>query len=529
VLVSEPDDRNVITVYQVKSFHSNLETKHKGQIERSYRRLLAYAQAKNLMVKEWLLTLPLNQTNENREWLADITREEQFPSDWRGLDYLEGLAAKYPDVVDYYLHNGRQRLEGATSSLNDTIRMLLPFQGTGDVPQPGSPLQPYEFTEGLTGLHQALNNYDPFYIYNFSVDHECQNISNEPFLVAAKQISLDKQCITFKIFSKMDEALVERPIPITINFQADINTELHRDLELFNKYGRPFEAPAGSATVNADLPGGLGGKTSQMTKVKISRPMTDAHHEVRNSILDGAGVVLAEVFLKMEPPTVGSSRQGMHAFGIEENGVFTLEMLTEISTRNSQITLSLGDLAGLRPNQILPGLRFMENFRRPHRLKVSSAYGPPQEGIEEIPEGPAANVAELIDFVEALKTIQEHTSMLIEIPRKPQRLTASQIDGAVEAAQLLRGETLIREWTKIASPFDLSQEFQVGDLLAPSRREPLVVKLGNAKISLGTRELRCSVARVDSIADYADHRIVQFVPAGETRLAISLADPNREQ
>ncbi len=526
VLVPEPDNRSVVTVYQAKSFHSNLKKGHKGQIERSYRRLLAYAQANGLTVKDWFLTLPLNPTHENRKWLDELTIGAGFPCDWLGLDYLEGLAAKYPDVIDYYLHNGKERLEGAIKSLNDTIRMLLSPGKVGDTETSNEYLKPSHVVNGLAGLHRSLNSQDPFYNYDYSVEHKQPSIADEPFLVAAKQINLKNQCITFKIFAKCDASLEERPVPINLLFNVNIDPQLRRDLELFDKYGRPFEAPAGTVTVNADLPGGLGGKTSEMTTVRISQPMTGEYHEVRNAILDEAGTVLANVLLKMEPPVLGPSGEGVRAFGTEKNGVFTLEMLTGIKTRNSQITISLGDLAGLRPGQILPGLRFMENFRHPHRLRVSAAYGPPKEGIENIPVGAAPNVAELIEFCEALELIQQHTSMLVEIPRNTQQLTSAQINRSIEAAQLLRGETLIKEWARLDVPFSLGQGFQVGDLLSPSLQRPLVVQLGNTKIPLGVRELRWSVARVDAITDHAEYQVVRFVPAGEAELAISLVNSN---
>jgi hypothetical protein len=105
------DDDSAIIVYQVKSFHSNLTTSQKAQVERSFHRLVDFANAHDLKVLEWYLTLPLDPTTENLDWLADLTAGHDLTVGWRGLNFLDGLAGTYPSVVDYYLHDGKERLQ----------------------------------------------------------------------------------------------------------------------------------------------------------------------------------------------------------------------------------------------------------------------------------------------------------------------------------------------------------------------------------------------------------------------------------
>jgi hypothetical protein len=40
-------------------------------------------------------------------WLATVTNATNDCEQWRGLTYLDGLAAKFPEVVDYYLADER--------------------------------------------------------------------------------------------------------------------------------------------------------------------------------------------------------------------------------------------------------------------------------------------------------------------------------------------------------------------------------------------------------------------------------------
>jgi hypothetical protein len=123
VLVPAPGNPQTVVVYQVKCFHQNLTGGQKTQIEKSYRRVRRFATAHSLTITAWYLTLPLNPTNENWQWLLEFTADAEFPCEWRGLDYLEGLAAKYPDVVDYYLHDGKQRLDQAILALTNVLQL----------------------------------------------------------------------------------------------------------------------------------------------------------------------------------------------------------------------------------------------------------------------------------------------------------------------------------------------------------------------------------------------------------------------
>ena len=74
---------------------------------------------------EWYLTLPVNPTNENLEWLEGFTAGHGLLAQWRGLNFLEGLAADYPSVIDYYLRDGKDRLQAALESLTTVLRTSM--------------------------------------------------------------------------------------------------------------------------------------------------------------------------------------------------------------------------------------------------------------------------------------------------------------------------------------------------------------------------------------------------------------------
>jgi hypothetical protein len=78
---------------------------------------------RSLQVRTWKLVMPLDPTPENDDWFAELTQRAPFACVWCGLDYVDGLAAKYPDVVDYYLRDGKERLETAVAALTKIVTM----------------------------------------------------------------------------------------------------------------------------------------------------------------------------------------------------------------------------------------------------------------------------------------------------------------------------------------------------------------------------------------------------------------------
>lgn len=339
VLVPQEGDGRVV-VYQVKYFHQNLTVSQKRQIEKSYARLRRYAADKGLEIAAWYLTLPLNPTNDNREWLADFTVDAPFPCEWRGFDFLEGLAAKYPDVVDYYLGNGKARLDKAIVALTNLLqldRRLTDGHSSSSPRDPVEPLLPAETITGLGALHEVLNKHDPHFRYDYSVDHERPEVPAAPHLLAVVQDSDGERCVTFKIFARFAEAVVERPVPVNLTIRGQVGSQLERDVELFIDYGRPFQTPPGVASATVDLPGGFA-RSIEGGLLTIGQPPSGGEvRELRLALRDEAGMLLAEPRIRLESAGQGLSGRGLRLFGVEENGTFTFEMMTEIATGRTTI------------------------------------------------------------------------------------------------------------------------------------------------------------------------------------------------
>ena len=202
------------TVYQIKSYTGNITATRKGHIKKSWETLLAYAEENSITLSAWYLIMPENPTKEQLTWFEKLTEDASFPCAWRGLDFVDGLAAKYPDVIDYYLRDGKDRLE-------ETVARLLSIAG---LKNPAA--SPVSSIDSLKELHAALNQFDPHFQYDFSVqtlnaDGTCSPPLVTPTAIAHVRLTDNERCITYTIIPRFNEALKERPAPGSMTLSCD--------------------------------------------------------------------------------------------------------------------------------------------------------------------------------------------------------------------------------------------------------------------------------------------------------------------
>ncbi|MEU0936090.1 hypothetical protein [Embleya sp. NPDC005971] len=487
-------------VDQIKYFATNLTAGQKKQIVDSLAELRSFAAAKGAVIAQWRLVLPLNPTNENRAWFEDFTKGAGHPCHWHGLTHLEGLAAQFPDIVDYYLHEGRERLQGLYERVVN-IMGLQCVAGAGAVVVPG------DVATGLQDLYQALNAHDPHYTYAFAIDPERPAIAQDPRLVAAtQQNTVDGSWITFKIYARYPQAVDDQPLTFNIAINVEPDSDTARALDATLTYGVPLrldstDTRAFHAVV--DLPGGLGGEMNAGVLSLVPLPGDDAQpYELRLQILDANDTLTETVRLDMQPATFGLGGRGVRAIGREEHGAFEVEILTDVPTLAARFNFSTCDLSGKTPARVLPGLRAAAGLRAPHRFRIAAAHGPVEFPSIPIParehEGELAPSL-LIELIDSLAHIQEHTTTQVAIPDLT-TFTVAQARHVIRAARLLRGETLTGRWTDIELDIPDSETFapHVGSEPSSWRLEqPLSLVINGAYLDLGYERTLLRSARVE--------------------------------
>ncbi|WP_226366986.1 hypothetical protein [Pseudonocardia sp. ICBG162] len=547
ILVPVSGHPGKVEIYQVKSFtgngHTQLSNSQKRQIRGSLERLRTYCAETGLEVVDWYLALPMLPTNETRTWFEELVATQPFTCHWRGRDHLDVLAARYPEVIDYYLHGGRERLSGAMTSMASALLLAQraarrPTEAEAEATEP-APLAPADTIDGLIGLHDLLNRDDPHYRYDLAVSGSPPPLDrDEPLLVAAVQRGTpgrgadDGTVVTIKVYARCRMSVYERPIPGSFVVDPTGDDDLARDLELFHQYGRPFQIPQGALTVDVDLPGGLGGVMEGASGQITPASEPGAEQQLYIAVADPDGQVLAEPLVDMQPLTGGVL--GVYRSGEDHEGAFTIEMRTDLSTRMSKVEIRPGDLAGRRPHDLLEGLRFVTSFVHPNSFRFRPAYGPGASPFSAIPNPTMVEPGALLlrALIEGLATIQEFTTEQILVPDLS-TVTTDQRVSILDTARLLRGEILTITWNDLG-PVHMHPGVDV----APDERfavrllDPLTIDLADRTLELpGFRQTDIASAQpdFDTRCKHDDHYDVRLRPAGSDLAQFSYAaDPPPE-
>lgn len=231
VYVPDPDGW---VVFQVKSFTGPLSSSHKRQIKASWTSFLGFTRERPIQVKHWYLIRPENPTEGEDHYLDELTSDAPWPCQWLGLDHCDELAASYPDVIDYYLRDGRERLERVVQA----YLRAAGFSGETD---------PAASASTLESVHEAINSIDPHYRYDFQVvgrpavgwSEKSVAVVDPPpnDLVASCAMYEKDRAVVFHIYARFLEALKERPVPISFQVSAVPGTPGERAWNDFLTFG----------------------------------------------------------------------------------------------------------------------------------------------------------------------------------------------------------------------------------------------------------------------------------------------------
>ena len=105
-----------------------MTSSQRRQIRQSLQRILDDPRL-NRPVTNWSLVVPMDPTSEDEGWFHQLTAQAPFPCDWKGQLFWDSEAGKHAHVIDYYLRDGKARLEGRVRDLQHLLD------------QPGTPLR----------------------------------------------------------------------------------------------------------------------------------------------------------------------------------------------------------------------------------------------------------------------------------------------------------------------------------------------------------------------------------------------------
>ncbi len=518
-------------VYQIKGYTGNIGATRKRHIESSWKKLHTYTEENAIVLSAWYLVTPENPTKEQLGWLRELTDGATFPCAWRGLDFVDGLAAKYPDVIDYYLRDGKDRLEASVERLLSVAELSSP------------PDTPASSTDSLRELHEALNQFDPHFNYDFSVqalnaDGICPPALLTPGTIATVRLSNNERCITFNIVPRFNEALKERPVPGSMTLSAEPGSALHEQIEDWAKFGTPLtDVPA--KDVYWDLPGGFGVPYDEArVTVGASTPEPGAPNaEITVRVTEPDGTAVASLDFLTEEVSRGLDRQGVRNVGHDkDSGLVRYEVRMRRDERSEQIAaninISIEDATGRLPGDMLPGLRFLTAVRPPRQIQIFSRNGPALAPPLPVPQEliPEAQGRLWLIMCESLSTIQQHVIERIKFPDMARYHATDAMDVIEQwhqAAQLLRGEAVSGRWHGAGLHLHPGQQppsgLQQGMFVFSNSYS---TEIGDKTYQLGTATMQVASIQVDPTRPpmvHDDHIDVRFIPGDDDTMTLRMA------
>ncbi len=504
-------------VYQVKKFASNLTSSQKSQIMKSLQRLEKHRIKHAITVTAWHLTLPLDPTNENLQWLAETTSSFPYPCDWRGLSFIDGLAAEFPDVVDYYVGDGRQRIETVVGPLTSALGMK-PSDGDGLI-------SPSQLSSYLQSLAPVLDT-DPHFKYEVSLGPMKPCLTSEPGMILATICSVDarnENAVTVRVFPRFNAALDYRPIPIEIAIRAQPDSRIQHELANFVKYGTSVSAPVGTVDIKMDLPGGLGGDSADAGMcIRAAQPSAPGH-ALRMVAVGPDGDAVASVLIDMQPATFGLDGKGARTTGTERGGSFRVEMLSDIIAQTMDMTISGIDVEGNAPHDVATALSFLTALHPPNRLAITAprvAVTNPMNLPDDFGIPDRDSLHALAEVATSLATIQEHTTTQLAMPGS---ISAAEAAMWRTAERLLLGEEVNLTTTGVRICLDPGASPPKGEFAIAFYSE-FSVAVGPKEVPVGTILTYCPIAEVDttSVEQHDDHIDCSFRPADNATVTARL-------
>jgi hypothetical protein len=443
-----------------------------------------------------------SHTRENIAWLERLagTNGAPFPCDWRGIDFINGLAAEYPSVIDYHLGNGRMRLEEA-------IRDLRVMAGLQSLTANPGRLVPRDVQEALSATWEALNRDDPHYRYEFEVTENPPVPRDMPSLVCSVTTRNGSGAsVTWHVFARYDDAPLDAPIPLRISIDPSQAEEGQlQALDQALRFGVPVHLGEGNGVrVDADLPAGLGssGDVGRIWFGARLQPGGEGGRSKWTILPASQDVKLAELVLEFDRPTHGLAG-GFRGVGRDSSSTLAVDLRAEPAggdrvNAHMDISLRFDQLVGLPVQMAQPVLRFLAEWKSPNRLAFGPEYGPPVVSETHALQNEPLLDDALPDFIDALVAISDRSLIPLPVPDLNE-VTPSQADLVEVAARVLSGETVrVQVGETLAVFAEAEGESLSGKAHASlSLTAPLVIELDRRSMVVGTAVCNITNCRTD--------------------------------
>jgi hypothetical protein len=526
VIVQNPD--GTWDNYQIKRFTQRLESDQKQQCKRSLRRAVSTNdRADGFKIRHWYLTIPIDPTREEIKWLETARKNAgaTFSCEWRPLIFVHSLAAKYPEVREYYFGEGLDRIESLVTSIKSLTSLAEGGSSAG--------LTPGEVEERLAGVFRELNRSDPHYHYEVAIGGVEPAIAPRPRIIGSVTKKYDETYVTWHVFARYDAAPLDRPVPLELKLDPSAMTQ--KDLENWQSavtYGTEARITSGIANVAIDLPGGLGhsGPMGLIKIIPLPNPDMQGGRSRWTIYSDQEGEVLASAIMVVDPFTQGLAG-GQHATGTDSSGLIHAEFFIEPQSANVRVGLHIkfDEFQGKPIHAAAEAIRFLTLWSEPNWVAFHDEFDPPPPRAQEAIQGrspipmwwdPTLHALDQISVQSRKAMRSPNIVRLTEENSRYLRYIGSLLDGAplaVKAAEMLAlvdredlDEELEGDARELETRFPL--EFEIDDTVYEVESARLVLELARYELAedqtgAEPNTVKCRIVPIGADGDVKDETI----------------------
>lgn len=480
-------DAETVDIYQIKKFAENLKNSQKAQIENSWQELSATTAVLHVLINSWHLVMPLDPTNENLRWAKELVEPSGTKFIWDGLSRVDGLASKYPEVIDYYFSNGKEEV-------SEYAAKLLSMANLPDCSDP------VILENRLRDLCSNLDKLDPYYAYSVHVLSEYDK--RDDFCTRAPGVVMSQILVTpgagriaIDVIEKTPIASMLHPLTFSVKIIAGTDEEKEQ-VQNYIEYGMPFTSlPAEVIDQDCQLP--VGRSYEGFRRGIIKSFDLNSSNCIRSASLfwEGCG----ELQLIVDKTTHGT--KGVFFSAHDDTETFRLNFKWDASQPGGTLNyeFSFSNLANKRSRDVARTYRFLsEATDKKVDLRIN--------GTSALSFNLAIrdNLIDLINKIYglavALETVNRAADSEMPFP-DVYKTTKGEIANLRDAARLLDGESVVYSWE--SHWFNLDGD-KVQNLECPSLAlwiKPLTVRLGDRGVFCGFAQTTLVVGSFECSTD----------------------------
>lgn len=384
-------------------------------------------------VKQWWLVAPHNPTTAKYERLLKIGSALPFPTGWFGEDLLDGLAAKFPFVLEYYLGDGRSKL----------AKLVEDWDNIGGLVLDGVPVKIEAAQSRLSLLAESLGRQDPHFFYDFSVTRSAP--TNEHVAasgaLAVRMAHVNDYWVSTFLMERYHGAAMDSSDRMAIRLSvtdAAAGEGLARMLEV----GGPLIELDASSGLSIEL-SELLGQPGEVGRL-VLRPVAD-NTPLPLGLMVRESATATPVIVAVTRAEMTHGIAGGTARFASVNGAVTLEGVFRNDTGSMVLGVSL--VPGTAVCSMDAELAFIRGLSVGTAIAVAPAHGPLHH-LSWAQISPVRQNDAFVSFLAALCEIQRHSPARISVPKSIAR--ADMMD-ALRLASFLRGEDDVQSWSSFTT------------------------------------------------------------------------------